>query len=200
MDRAEDKRFVMPGDEIAYLEEYVPGEGAYEEDGILYSEYAGFLTLDPIEKVASVKPVKDSGLLRRGDIVYGIIQGIRPMMAIVDVVEVEGKARKIAGSTNGTLHISKMSSRYVSDVERVFRLGDTIRAKVISTSPSLQLSTARPDLGVVLALCPRCRKVMIKKGRGLYCEECELTENRQVSTRYGQYVPAGRENGGQNNG
>ena len=178
----------MPGDEIALLEEYVPGAGAYEEDGVVYSEYAGFLTLDPVEKIASVEPVKQTGALHKGDIVYGVIRSIRSMMAVVDTLEIEGRTREIAGSTNGTLHISKMSTRYVSDVERVFRLGDIIRAEVISAEPSLQLSTARADLGVVLALCRRCRKPMIRKGRALYCEDCEITENRPVSARYGQYV------------
>ena len=188
MTETTEKRFVMPGDEIALLEEYVPGAGAYEEDGVVYSEYAGFLTLDPVEKIASVEPVKQTGALHKGDIVYGVIRSIRSMMAVVDTLEIEGRTREIAGSTNGTLHISKMSTRYVSDVERVFRLGDIIRAEVISAEPSLQLSTARADLGVVLALCRRCRKPMIRKGRALYCEDCEITENRPVSARYGQYV------------
>ncbi len=183
-----EKRFVMPGDEIALLEEYLPGNGAYEEDGVVYSEYAGFLTLDSMEKVASVEPIKETGALHKGDIVYGVIRSIRSMMAVVDALEIEGRTREIAGSTNGTLHISKMSTRYVSDVERVFRLGDTIRAEVISATPSLQLSTARADLGVVLALCRRCRKPMIKKGNVLYCEDCELKDSRPVSTKYGQYV------------
>jgi len=188
MTETTEKRFVMPGDEIALLEEYVPGAGAYEEDGVVYSEYAGFLTLDPVEKIASVEPVKQTGALHKGDIVYGVIRSIRSMMAVVDTLEIEGRTREIAGSTNGTLHISKMSTRYVSDVERVFRLGDIIRAEVISAEPSLQLSTARADLGVVRALCRRCRKPMIRKGRALYCEDCEITENRPVSARYGQYV------------
>lgn len=188
MSETEEKRFVMPGDEIAILEEYLPGSGTYEEDGLVYSEYAGFLTLDPMEKVASVKPVKESGDLHKGDIIYGVIRSIRPMMAVVEAIEIEGRTRKIAGSSNGTLHISKMSTRYVSDVERVFRLGDILRAQVISATPSLQLSTARADLGVVLALCRKCRKPMIRKGKVLYCEDCELTDSRPVSTRYGQYV------------
>ncbi len=188
MSETEEKRFVMPGDEIALLEEYLPGAGAYEEDGVVYSEYAGFLTLDPVEKIASVEPVKETGALRKGDIIYGVIRSIRSMMAVVDALEIEGRTREIAGSTNGTLHISKMSTRYVSDVERVFHLGDIIRAEVISADPSLQLSTARADLGVVLALCRRCRRPLVKKGKSLYCEDCEITENRPVSTRYGQYV------------
>ena len=188
MSETKEKKFVMPGDEIALLEEYLPGAGAYEENGIVYSEYAGFLTLDPIEKVASVRPVKETGALHRGDIIYGIVKSIRSMMAVVDAIEIEGRTREIAGSTNGTLHISKMSTRYVSDAERVFRIEDVIRAEVISATPSLQISTARPDLGVVLALCRRCRKPMIKKGKVLYCEDCEISENRPVSTRYGQYV------------
>lgn len=193
MSETEEKRFVLPGEEIAPLEEYLPGDGAYEEDGVVYSEYAGFLTLDPLEKIAVVKPVKDTGALHKGDIIYGVIRSIRSMMAVVDALEIEGRTREIAGSTNGTLHISKMSTRYVSDVERVFRLGDTIRAVVVSGTPSLQLSTARADLGVVLALCRKCRKPMIKKGKVLYCEDCELTDSRPVSTRYGQYVPANPE-------
>jgi exosome complex component CSL4 len=48
----------------------------------------------------------------------------------------------------------------------------------------VQLSTAGPHFGVVRALCGRCRSPMDRKGRNLYCEKCDRTENRKVADDY----------------
>jgi exosome complex component CSL4 len=49
-----DKRKVLPGDEVAEAEEYLPAEGTYEEDGKVFSALKGILELDEKEKIAKV--------------------------------------------------------------------------------------------------------------------------------------------------
>ena len=175
------KKTVLPGDEVAVAEEFMPAEGTYEQDGKILSSLAGDLELDQEEKVAKVFPKNPLVTLKNGDSVFCRITDVRASMAICEILGAEGKDRDITGDTSGTIHISKLSSEYVQDVGREFRPGDLIRAKVIQTKPSVQLSTQEPHFGVLRALCRKCRCNMTKHGKSLKCEPCERVENRKVA-------------------
>ncbi|MEM0448806.1 MAG: exosome complex RNA-binding protein Csl4 [Methanomassiliicoccales archaeon] len=179
------KRSVLPGEEVAEAEEYLPAEGTYEEEGKVYASIAGELELDNKEKVARVKPFNPVAELKPGDTVFCSVTDVRNCMVICDVVAIEGREREIAGETSATIHISKLSSDYVQDASKEIRPSDIIRAKVIQVKPSVQLTTAGPHLGVVKALCRRCRAPLIRKDKGLYCVNCERIETRKIADDYG---------------
>lgn len=179
-----EKRRVLPGEEVAVAEEFIPGEGTYEENGIIYSALAGELALDNEEKIARVVAANPLVTLKVGDDVFCEVTDVRNSMAICDVVAVEGVDRNVTGDTNGTIHISKVSPDYVQEVGRELRPSDIIRAKVLQVKPSIQLSTAGPHQGVVKALCRRCRAPLKKKNKGLYCESCDRTEYRKIADDY----------------
>jgi exosome complex component CSL4 len=179
------KKMVLPGDEVAVAEEFMPAEGTYEQDGKILSNLAGELDLDQDEKVAKVYPKNPLVTLKNGDSVFCRITDVRASMAICEILGVEGKEREITGDTSGTIHVSKLSSEYVQDVGREYRPGDLVRAKVIQTKPSVQLSTQEPHFGVVRALCRKCRCPLTRSGKALKCEPCERVENRKVADDYG---------------
>ncbi|MBI5000413.1 MAG: exosome complex RNA-binding protein Csl4 [Euryarchaeota archaeon] len=174
----------MPGDEIAAAEEYVCGPGTYELEGKIFASVAGRLRLDLREKVAEVKPFNPPAQLKSGDIVIGTVSAIRSSMAEVEISEIEGTERGITGDVDASLHVSKMSSRYVEDVRDVYRLGDYVRARVVQVSPSVQIVTDADDFGVIKALCSQCRSAMVLKGRDVYCENCERAERRKIARGY----------------
>ena len=178
-------KMVLPGDEVAVAEEYMPAEGTYEQDGKILSSLAGELELDHEEKVAKVSPKNPLVVLKNGDSVFCRITDVRASMAICDIFAAEGREREITGETSATLHVSKLSSEYVQDVGKEYRPGDLVRAKVIQTRPSVQLSTQEPHFGVVKALCRRCRHPMVRQGKGLRCEPCERVETRKIADDYG---------------
>ena len=105
-------------------------------------------------------------------------------MAICEVVTVEGKSRNITDDTNGTIHVSKISNDYVQDAGNELRPSDIIRARVIQVKPSIQLTTVHPHLGVVKALCRKCRHPLVKEEKGLYCANCDRHEHRKTSDDY----------------
>lgn len=183
-----ESRIVIPGEEIATTEEFLAGEGTYESKGKIYSSFLGTVKLDTSEKVASVEPVNPLVLLNCGDIVIARVTDVRSNMVLADVVRVEGRERNITGETMGAIHISKISRGYTEDVRREYRIGDIIRAQVEQVKPSLQLFTGREDLGVLLALCTRCRMPLEKKDKNLFCKNCQRTEMRRASPEYGKYV------------
>lgn len=105
------KMIVLPGDEVAVAEEYMPAEGTYEQDGKILSSLAGELELDQEEKVAKVSPKNPLVTLKSGDSVFCRITDVRASMAICEIFAAEGKgAGEITGDTSATIHVSKLSS------------------------------------------------------------------------------------------
>jgi exosome complex component CSL4 len=178
------KKLVVPGEFVAVSEEFMAGDGTYDLEGKIYSAYLGELELDTVHKVALVKPLNPPIQLKVGDTVYGIIEDVKETMVVASVTGVEGTERGISGDTEGSIHISKISDRYTEDTRNEFRKGDIIRAEVIQVKPSLQLGTSRRNLGVIKALCTRCRSHMIQQDRSLFCENCEQVESRKTAIDY----------------
>lgn len=192
-------KMVLPGDEIAVAEEFEPGEGTYERNGLVFAAAPGMLVLDAQNRVARVRAFNPPAELKMGDIVYGVVDDIRGMMATATILAIHGRTRQISGESEGTIHISNVSEEYTEDIHDMYRLGDIIRAKVIQVKPSLQLTTAEPDLGVVKALCSVCRGPLELRGRELYCPRDERSERRKVAADYADLrlsVPASDLGGG----
>lgn len=178
------KKNVLPGEEVAVVEEFIAAEGTYEDNGKVYASVFGELELDQGEKTVSVKSKNPPIKLKVGDVVFGEITDVRTSMAICEVIAVEGEERNITGDTNGTIHVSKISPGYTSEVGKEMRPSDIVRAKVLQVKPSIQLTTVAPHLGVVKALCRRCRTPLVLRGKSLYCKNCERTEYRKFADDY----------------
>lgn len=195
-----ERKMVLPGDQIAVSEEFEPGEGTYEKDGMIFAAAPGVLELDAENRVARVRAFNPPAELHVGDIVYGVVDDIRGMMATATVLAIHGRTRQISGEAEGTIHISNVSEEYTEDIRDMYRLGDAIRAKVIQVKPSVQLTTAEPNLGVVKALCSVCRGPLELRGRELYCPRDERSERRKFAADYADlrlFVPASELGGGQ---
>lgn len=176
---------VFPGDEVAVEEEYLASDGTFANDGVIYASQIGILELDDDDCVARVVSPNPPNILKNGDIVYAIVADIRNTMATADVVAKEGTDRGLGGETYATIHVSKISQGYTDDVSRELRKGDFIRARVTGIKPSLQLTTKEDHLGVIRSLCGQCKTELVRKGKGLYCPECERSMPRKLADDYG---------------
>ena len=181
-------REVFPGDEVAIEEEYLASDGTFAKDGVIYASQIGVLELNDEECIARVVSPNPPNILKNGDVVYAIVQDIRKTMAKANVVAKEGTERAIGGETYATIHVSKISADYTDDVSKELRKGDYIRAVVTGTSPSLQLSTKDEHCGVIRSLCGICKTEMSKKGKGLYCSQCEKSFPRKLADDYGDVI------------
>lgn len=181
----EDK-IVLPGEQLSTSEEMLSGEGTFEDGGIIRAARIGQYVVDEKYRKAIVKPLTSTPvIIRKADTVLGEVQSVKPSMVIVEVLHVIGKDRRISGDTNATIHVSEISSSYVKNPSEAFKLGDIIKARVIQVKPSLQLLTKDRDLGVIKALCVKCRHPLIISGRYLECKKCGNKENRKSSSEYG---------------
>ncbi len=180
---------VMPGEALATTEELEPGKGTFEENGNIYSSVFGTFFIEKENTVAVVMPANPLVTLEKGDVVIGKVASVRSSMVMLEVACLEGNDRAISGNTAGVVHVSKASEHFISDVSKEFGKGEIVRAEVLSGSPSLQLTTASKHLGVLKAMCARCRHELVKKGEGLECPECGNIETRKMSDDYGQFEP-----------
>jgi exosome complex component CSL4 len=181
------QKIVMPGDQLSTSEELLPGDGTYEEDGIIRADRVGTYFIDSKYRRAKVKPLTSIPvIIKKGDIVLAHVANTRASMIVADVIHVIGKNRSVSGDTDGTIHVKEISPGYVKDATTEYVVGDYVRAKVIQVKPSLQLTTKDRDLGAVKALCTKCRHSLIKKGNMLECENCGNKEKRKIAIDYGQ--------------
>lgn len=187
------KEIVLPGEEIGTTEEYIAGSGTFEKDGKIIASVLGILKIDEKEKQVSIIPLNPLPIIRKQSIVYGVVEEIKDVVAIVDVISVDSKLREVAGVSQGAIHISKISPKFVESIQSMLRIGDIVRAGVLQAEPMLQLYTNEPHLGVVKAYCIRCRGVLIRKPHmkedTLYCENCDRFETRKVAKDYGHVIP-----------
>ncbi|MEE8168622.1 MAG: exosome complex RNA-binding protein Csl4 [Candidatus Hydrothermarchaeales archaeon] len=184
----ESKEFVFPGRELGFSEEFIAGDGTYEEDGKIYANITGSLVVDPEERKISVAPKTSTiPIIKNGDLVIGNIVDVKQQFAIVDILKLKGIDRALPGSLSGSIHISQVRDSYVSDLSKEIRAGDVVLAKVVNTSSvSIQLATMGKELGVLRAFCYSCNRPVVKLDDKLKCENCGRIEERKLSPDYGK--------------
>ncbi|RLF12139.1 MAG: RNA-binding protein [Thermoprotei archaeon] len=180
----EEVLLALPGDLLSVIEEFSPGEGVYEERGMVYSSTVGLIVRDMEERRISVLPLKqDPPMPRKGDSVLGVVVGIRKDIAEVDIYQVEG-ARSFTNPYKATLHVSEVDTRYVERIVNAVWPGDVVKAKVLLLRDPYPLSIKEKGMGVLLAFCTKCRYPLLLKGGRLVCFMCGSHETRKTSSNY----------------
>lgn len=180
-------KLVMPGDQLSTSEELLPGEGTFEENGVIRASRIGMYIVNEKHHSAEVKPVTSTPVvLKKGDTVLAKVTMAKPSMIIADVIHVIGKNRAVSGDTDATIHVKEIEQGYTKDASTEYKAEDIIRAKVIQAQPSVQLETRDKNLGAIRALCTKCRHSLIKKGHLLECENCGNKEHRKIAQDYGE--------------
>jgi len=210
------QRIIVPGEEIATEEEYTAGENTYVKEGKIISRTLGALFINEETKEASVKG-KRVEQLAYGDIVTGKVLMVKESSAVIELLSAEGNKR-IMGINTAQLPIRNISNEYVTELNKIVKIGDIIRAKVVMSSPlAIDLNTKEKGLGVIKAYCSNCRKEMSFNNNKMVCLDCgsiedrkwfeKVEEERQHEPREGGFRRDGPRDGGfrrggfhQNNG
>jgi exosome complex component CSL4 len=152
--------FIVPGDYLGVIEEFLPGGGTYIDDGTIYSSTTGHLLVDSHKRKISVYQKTKSPLLpKEGAHVIGRITSIH----------------------------NKTLNGYVKTMLDAFQIGDIIRAKVISTkNREFHLSTQENGLGVITSKCSFCGYKIILSQNRLKCPQCNKTKWRKMASDYGK--------------
>ena len=179
------RELAVPGDLLGIAEEFLAGPGAYEENYRVRAAVLGYVVRDTLGKVASVRPIRYPNLPTPGSVVVGVVTEVRDEYARVRIDAVGDKVLQYPFT--GILHIVQITER-VGSTARIYdlvRLGDVVRAKVLSSRPPYILTAKEPKLGVVLASCSLCGATLRPSGDKLVCPRCGNTERRKVAQGYG---------------
>lgn len=179
-------QFVVPGDRLGVIEEFMPGPGTYVENGTIYSSATGRALVDVLNKQVSIFPkTRFLAFPKVGSIVIGQVRDAQSKIAVVRIFQV-GK-HPLSGFFTGILHVSDVSLRYVETMYDACKPSDFIRAKVVSDkNRTFHLSTKDPNLGVLYAFCSRCGNALTFRRVQMRCLKCGKIEKRKVAQDYGK--------------
>ncbi|MBA5942579.1 MAG: exosome complex RNA-binding protein Csl4 [Methanophagales archaeon] len=185
-----EKGIVVPGDFLGTSEEFTPGKGVYDENGNICSLLTGVVSISDKRVIEVQSKVETPPVLKEGDVVIGKIEDIKDTVAIVSIACLKGKEdREIATARQAVIHISNVKSGYVNELKNELCHFDVVKAKVIDAK-NLRLSTEEKSLGVIKAICKRCKGGLKWKGNGnvLECGLCQQREVRKLSEDYGKGI------------
>jgi exosome complex component CSL4 len=180
------QRVVSPGEQLGVIEEFIAGPGTFVENGEIYSSETGILQLDIRRREVLVKPVTHRPQIPRvGDIVVGKVVSTSDKTLSVIIDEINGQ--KTEGELTGIMHVSDIARGYVKSVNDAFRVGDIIRAQVISTkNREYHLNTQDDRLGVLKAECIYCGQPLTMIERTLRCGNCGEVGRRKLAIDFGR--------------
>ena len=178
--------FVLPGERLGVIEEYVPNAGTYVKDGVIYSRVIGNALVDLSNRRVSVYPlISEAKVPKIGSTVLGQVSNTQSDSAAVRIFRIGQK--QVSGVFSGVLHVSDVNIRYVESMFDVCKPGDVLRANVISEKNRVyHLSTKDKNLGVVYAFCSNCGQLLEFKRQGMSCPRCGRIEKRKAAADYGK--------------
>jgi len=181
-------KFVVPGECLGVIEEFIPDSGTYVKNGKICSKVVGQALVDLLNKKVSVYPLVHSvNVPKVGSTVVGQVTSAQSQSAVVRIFQIGG--RNLTGVFNGFLHVSDTHIRFVDSMFDICKPGDILRANVVSEmNRAYHLSTRDKNLGVVYAFCSRCGYLLEPKGYNMRCERCGSVERRKTAADYGKGV------------
>jgi exosome complex component CSL4 len=182
----ESGQFVLPGECLGVIEEFIPDAGTYVMDGVIHSKVVGRALLDFLNKRVSVYPlIHGARIPKVGSVVLGQVSYVQTENAGVRIFKIGNKP--LSGFFSGILHVSDVQQTYVKSMFDVCKPGDIIRAKVISEKNRVyHLSTKDNELGVVYAFCSQCGYMLELKRHIMRCLRCGKIEKRKIALDYGK--------------
>jgi len=176
------RRLVLPGDEIAVIEEFMGKNNTYIVEGRILSKVVGLVNYDLEDRIASVNPLKTLSLPKKDDIVYAIVTRVKDIAASLEIFYIENHKKYFHPSLSATLHVMNVSTSYVKVLYDVLGYGDIVRAKIlVGRTPPYVLSLKGRGFGVIYSNCPYCMTPLKKRGFTLFCPKCRRTTKRKIS-------------------
>lgn len=191
--KAEEKNLrVIPGDELATAEEYLPGTNAFEEEGKIFSAAFGKIRKDDAKLTISIETPRKKITPRVGDIVYGQVIKMDQRHSILKVGAICQKDENLEEYVReANIRSGGPAGRKPETDGSTVRIGDFVRAKIIKVTPFFDVSIMGKHYGAIRSLCTRCRNELVLKDRALYCENCERVETRKIADDYGNVLMFG---------
>ncbi|MEM0164261.1 MAG: exosome complex RNA-binding protein Csl4 [Saccharolobus sp.] len=174
---------VLPGEEIAVIEEFIASDGTYESNGIIRASVIGKIFYDMLNRKSNVLGIKKVIIqtLKKVKYVIGIVTSVKDDIATVSIISLEEK--EISTPISAYIHISQISNKKLNSINEAIKTGDIIKAKLLSYTFPLSLTVKSKELGVIYAKCSICGGLLIRQDENnLKCEKCGNIEQRKIGS------------------
>jgi len=169
----------IPGEKIAQIEEYLPGDNTYEDNDVIRATTIGNIKLDSAERLASINRQKQITVPKVGDIIIGVVEANLPSMIAIMIKFINGK--KVIADLECvcvTRHIRKKNIALAKDV---------VKAEIIShINGTIHASIDSQDLGVLFTKCRKCFGIVVKMRDAVKCKDCGWIDDRKLSLDFGK--------------
>ena len=107
----------IPGEKIAQIEEYLPGDNTFEDNDVIRATAIGSINLDSVERLASINRQKQITVPKVGDIIIGVVEANLPSMIAIMIKFVNGtKMNSDLECVCVTRHIRKKNIALAKDI------------------------------------------------------------------------------------
>ena len=186
-DNQSNKEIIIPGEKIAVIEEFLPDETCFEEEGEIFSSLLGSIVTDRKKHKISIIPKKKYFQMNVGDIGVGRVEFVKKQVASLNLYYINDVY--IPLPMDAILHVSEASKHYVRNMYEVARPGDWLAVKIIRTTNPLSVGLVGLGLGVIIAFCNHCgQEIEYKRQNLLECPNCGLIQPRITSRNYGKPI------------
>jgi len=179
---------ILPGDQIASIEEFEAGKHAYVSDGTIRSTSVGTKIYDFKKRIAKIEKINSPILPRIGDIIVGYIEMLFGSMMSVRILYINENKSFSGFSAIASTRISTPGRERDRRGRTIFRVGDIIRGRVISLlNSSIHITIDEKEFGVIYTLCFNCGGGTVRvNNKTIKCIECGINEDRKLTIDYGE--------------
>ena len=179
---------ILPGDQIASIEEFEAGKYAYVSDGTIRSTSVGTKIYDFKKRIAKIEKINSPILPRIGDIIVGYIEMLFGSMMSVRILYINENKSFSGFSAIASTRISTPGRERDRRSRIIFRVGDIIRGRVISLlNSSIHITIDEKEFGVIYTLCFNCGGGTVRvNNKTIKCIECGINEDRKLTIDYGE--------------
>ena len=174
-----DENQKIPGERIASIEEYLPGENTFEDNDLIRATTIGNVNLDSTERLASIDRQTQITVPKVGDIIIGVVEANLPSMIAIMMKYINGK--KVVADLECicvTRHLRKKNVALAKDV---------VKAKIIShINGTIHASIDSQELGVLFTKCRKCFGTVVKMRDAVKCKDCTWIDDRKLSSDFGK--------------
>ena len=169
----------IPGEKIAAIEEYLPGDNTFEDNDSIRATTIGEINLNSSERSASINRQTQITVPKVGDIIIGVVEANLPSMIAISIKFVNGKrVNSDLECICVTRHIRKKNIALAQDV---------VKAEIINhINGTIHASIDSPELGVLFTKCRKCFGTVVKMRDAVKCKDCGWIDDRKLSTEFGK--------------
>ena len=173
------QEFRLPGEKIAYLEEYISGENTFDDGESVRSSVIGQVDFDKEERIASIRNNKSIPVPNIGDTIVGVVEAALGSMIAVSMQYINNtKINSNVECICTTRHLRKKNVALVKDV---------IKLKIINRiNGTIHASIDEPNLGVLFTKCRKCFGEVIQSRDAVKCKDCGWIDDRKLSSDFGK--------------